>query len=45
MQAFHNNQKIKDKYLARVIDHQKADEPGGKVSSMLLNAEKQLEGK
>ena len=26
MQAFHNDQKIKDKYLVRVTEHQKADE-------------------
>src|SRR6202008_414365 len=26
MLAFHNDQKIKDKYLSRVIAHQKADE-------------------
>ncbi len=26
MQAFHNDEKIKEKYLKRVLDHQKADE-------------------
>ncbi len=26
MQAFHNDQKVKDKYLGRVEAHQKADE-------------------